>query len=108
MRSRTRERGDALVAAYEKGRQALDASPECLAYELAVCEEDPTSYILRIEWTSTEAHILGFRKGAQFPPFLRAIGAFVKDITEMRHYRVAMQSGGGGRSASPLPAPAHN
>lgn len=79
-------RGAELVVAYEKARHSLDAAPECLAYELTACEEDAASYILRIEWTSTERHMQGFRRSANFPPFFQAIGGFVKEITEMRHY----------------------
>jgi quinol monooxygenase YgiN len=75
-----------LIAAYTEASKSLDAAPECLAYELTVCEEDQTSAVLRIEWESTEAHMQGFRKGANFPPFFKAIGGFLKEITEMRHY----------------------
>lgn len=81
-------RGAELIAAYEKGRKSLDSAPECVAYELSACEEDPTAYILRIEWMSTEAHLQGFRKGPYFGEFFKAIGGFVKEIAEMRHYQV--------------------
>jgi len=81
-------RGAELVEAYKKASASLDAAPECLAYELSACEEDPSAYILRIEWMSTEAHLQGFRKGPNFPPFFAAIGGFVKEIAEMRHYQV--------------------
>ena len=77
----------ALIDAYREAAKSLDAAPECHAYELTVCEEDPLSLILRIEWESTERHLEGFRKGPHFPPFYRAIGGFVKEIAEMRHYR---------------------
>ncbi|MDQ2834656.1 MAG: antibiotic biosynthesis monooxygenase [Acidobacteriota bacterium] len=80
------ERGTELVAAYTKAAAALEASPECLGYELAVCEEDATAYVLRIEWRSAEGHMQGFRKGPHFPAFFQAIGGFLKEITEMRHY----------------------
>jgi quinol monooxygenase YgiN len=83
---RDRARGEELLRAYEKASQSLDAAPECLAYELSVCEEDATSYILRIEWQSTQAHREGFRKGPHFRDFFAAIGDFVKEIQEMRHY----------------------
>jgi quinol monooxygenase YgiN len=53
-----------LVAAYVEAAKSLDAAPECLAYEMTVCEEDATAAVLRIEWTSTEAHLEGFRKSA--------------------------------------------
>ena len=77
----------ALIEAYREAAKSLDAAPECLAYELTVCEEDALSLILRIEWESTERHLEGFRKGPQFRPFFAAIGGFVKEIAEMRHYR---------------------
>lgn len=82
------ERGAELVSAYTRAASALEASPECLGYELAVCEEDPTSYVLRIEWRSVEEHMQGFRKGPHFPAFFQAIGGFLKEITEMRHYQL--------------------
>jgi quinol monooxygenase YgiN len=75
-----------LIDAYVEASKSLDAAPECVAYELTVCEEDSTSLVLRIEWESTEAHLQGFRKGPHFPAFFKAIGGFVKEITEMRHY----------------------
>lgn len=78
---------DALIAAYAEAGQHLQASPECLGYELTQCEEDPKSFVLRIRWASTEAHLQGFRKGPNFPPFLAAIKAFIPEIAEMRHYQ---------------------
>ncbi len=77
---------DDLVRAYTIAADALRAAPECLAFELAQCEEAPHSFVLRIEWRSTDAHLQGFRKGPQFPPFLAAIKPFIAEIAEMRHY----------------------
>ena len=54
-----------------------------------ICEEDETSAILRIEWQLTEAHLQGFRKSVVFGEFFRAIGGFVKEIAEMRHYQLS-------------------
>lgn len=50
-------RGQELLRAYERAAACLDAAPECLAYELSACEEDDTSWILRIEWRSTADHL---------------------------------------------------
>lgn len=80
--------GDGFVAAYERARPSLDASPHCLAYELSRCTEAPASFILRIEWDSAEGHLQGFRSSPQFPPFFAAIRGFVGEIREMRHYAV--------------------
>ena len=79
---------NAFTAAYERAREALDASSHCLAYELARCTEDPKCFILRIEWDSAEGHMQGFRKSPEFGPFLAAVRPFIEEIREMRHYEV--------------------
>jgi len=84
----------ALIAAYAQARAHLDAAPECLGYDLAQCDDAPNSLILRIEWTSAEAHMQGFRRGPHFPPFLAAIRDFVPEIAEMRHYTRRLTSEG--------------
>ena len=76
----------AFMLAYESARTALDESPHCLAYELSRCEEEPKSFILRIEWDSTEGHLQGFRKSAGFASFFSAVRPFIQDVREMRHY----------------------
>ena len=86
--SLTQHSADELVAAYREAAEHLRAAPECLGYELTRCEEEPSSFILRIQWTSTAEHLDRFRKGANFPPFLAAIRDFIGEIAEMRHYTV--------------------
>jgi quinol monooxygenase YgiN len=83
-----RARGEELQRAYAIAAPQLDAAPECLAYELSQCEEDAKCWTLRIEWSSTEAHLQLFRKGPHFPAFLEAIRGFMPEIAEMRHYRL--------------------
>ena len=81
-----KERREELLQAYRTAAKVLDAAPECSAYEMSVCEEDEQAAVLRIEWESTEAHLQGFRQSARFRDFVAAIGGFVKEIAEMRHY----------------------
>lgn len=80
--------GKALVEAYEKAKNVLDTSPYCLSYELSQCSEEPTSYILRIEWDSLSGHLEGFRKSSQFATFFQAVRPFFNDIQEMHHYEL--------------------
>jgi quinol monooxygenase YgiN len=77
---------EAFLGGYEAARPALDASPHCLSYELSRCSEEPSSFILRIEWDSSEGHLKGFRGSAEFPAFLAAVRPFIPNIREMRHY----------------------
>jgi hypothetical protein len=82
--SRTAEFDDA----YSRAGALLDASPHCARWEAARCVEDPDKQIVRIEWDSVEGHLEGFRKSADFKPFLQATQPFFKDIEEMTHYEV--------------------
>src|SRR5262245_21796921 len=72
--------------AYDSAGESLLASPHCRGYELTRCTEDPTCYVLRIEWDSADGHLRGFRGSAEFRDFFRHIQPFVSQIEEMRHY----------------------
>ena len=80
-------RHDKFVDDYRKASAYLQASPYCLGYELSQGEEEPSNFILRIEWTSTKDHLEGFRKSEDFPKFLACIRAYYDDIREMKHYQ---------------------
>lgn len=79
---------DDLVGAYTAAGGHLKGAPECLAFELSACVDEPRTFILRIEWASAEAHMQQFRRGAHFPPFLALVRPFIDEIVEMRHYRL--------------------
>jgi heme-degrading monooxygenase HmoA len=74
--------------AYARARAALEASEHCLGFELTRGSEDPSSYVVRIEWDSLEGHMQGFRSSGEFGPFFEAIGPYVHDIAEMRDYEL--------------------
>ncbi len=80
-------RRDAFVDAYRAAVVALDDSPDCLGYELAQCVEEPAQFVLRIHWTSVEAHLNGFRASEHFRRFFPPIRPYLRDIEEMQHYR---------------------
>ncbi len=89
----------AFEAAYGAAQSALRASPHCLRYEVTRCVEDPTAYVVRIEWDSQEGHLQGFRSSPEFRTFFAAVRPFVGNIEEMRHYEVvdiASDNQGGG------------
>lgn len=79
---------DKFLNAYMLASKALTSSEYCCGYELAECEEEPERFILRIRWTSTEAHIKKFRSSAQFQEFLPHIRPYIGNIEEMQHYHL--------------------
>jgi quinol monooxygenase YgiN len=80
--------------AYRRAAGALEASEHCERYEVSRCSEDPSQHVVRIEWDSEQGHLSGFRRSPEFRGFLDAVGPFVNDIEEMRHYEVTLSSGG--------------
>ena len=87
------ERHNAFEGAYRSAQVALAASPHCRSYELSRCVEDPTSYVLRIEWDSLDGHLQGFRRSPDFRTFFQAVQPYVNAIAEMRHYEVTGVNG---------------
>jgi quinol monooxygenase YgiN len=89
------EQADQFVSAYATAADALHKSTHCLGFELSRCTEEPTSFILRIEWDSIEGHMEGFRKSPEFRTFFASVRPFVGNLEEMRHYeRTAVLSRG--------------
>lgn len=80
------DRQEAFVKDYEAARRPLMCSQHATGFELCQCLDDKTQFILRIEWTSAEDHLNGFRKSLEFREFFAHIRSYVSDINEMRHY----------------------
>ncbi|MEW2162625.1 antibiotic biosynthesis monooxygenase [Streptomyces sp. NPDC007084] len=83
------------LAAYRHAAGRLAAAPECLDYELARSEGDFENFILRITWTSTEAHVEGFRRSDLGRDFLAEIHPYSGHIEETRHYKPTAVRGRG-------------
>jgi hemoglobin len=82
------ERGDDLLSAYATAAAVLEADPRCLSYEVGRGVEEPDRVVVRIEWTSIEDHLRGFRTSPGFAEFFAAVRPFFDDIEEMKHYEV--------------------
>lgn len=72
--------------AYSNAAKYLQSSPYCLGYKVVHGREEPNHYIVIIHWTSMEEHLNGFRKSADFMPFLNLVKPFYNNIEEMKHY----------------------
>ncbi|MEU0463433.1 antibiotic biosynthesis monooxygenase [Amycolatopsis sp. NPDC006131] len=72
--------------AYRRASAHLAAAPECHDFEMTRCVDEPQCYVVRLTWTSADAHLTGFRNGPHFPPFFAEVRGFVDAIEEMRHY----------------------
>ncbi len=78
---------NSFIKAIRNACEIINAYPACHNYEVTHCEENPSLFIWRIEWTSTEAHLNGFRKHKTFEPFYQLMQPFINSILEMNHYK---------------------
>ncbi len=75
------------ISDYKKASVPLLKSVYCESYEFCQCVEDPSKFIIRIQWTSAEDHLKGFRGSDEFKEFLPLIRPYIENIDEMRHYQ---------------------
>ncbi len=80
------------IGDYTAAIAPLMRSPFAENIEICQCVEDETQFILRIEWTSAEDHLQGFRNSSEFREFFGHIRKYVSSIDEMRHYRRVAQA----------------
>ncbi|MEU9291026.1 antibiotic biosynthesis monooxygenase [Streptomyces sp. NPDC048275] len=83
------------LAAFTRAARQLAAAPQCVDYELTRCEQDFEHFILRVTWTSTEDHVVGFRQSELFTDFHAEVRAYIPYIEEMRHYKPTAVRGSG-------------
>jgi quinol monooxygenase YgiN len=74
------------IADYKTASKPLLSSPYAVSFDICQCVEDPSQFILRIEWTSANDHLEGFRGSDEFKEFFAHVRSYVSDIAEMRHY----------------------
>ncbi len=77
-------------AAYRKVGPLLGRSPHCLGWELRRSVEEPSQYVVRIEWDSQGGHEEGFRGSADFPVFFDALKVFAPGRRSMAHFSLVM------------------
>jgi len=73
---------------YKKGAVPLKKSKYCQSLEFCQCVEDSSKFIIRIQWSSADDHLKGFRGSQEFKEFFTHIKKYIDDIDEMRHYSV--------------------
>ena len=86
------DQATAFEDAYRDASASLDASPHCQRFDVARCIEDPSAYVVRIEWDSLAGHMDGFHPSPQFAGFFAAVRPFVGQIEEARHYEITTAS----------------
>lgn len=76
---------DAFKAAYRTAREHVAVSPGLRSIRMTQGVENPSRFVLLIEWDSVEAHEQGFRETDRFPKWRAAIGPYFAQPPFVEH-----------------------
>ncbi|SDE05016.1 antibiotic biosynthesis monooxygenase family protein [Glycomyces harbinensis] len=77
---------DAFKKAYRSVREVVRVSPGLRSMRMTQGVENPSRFVLLIEWDSVEAHEQGFRETDRFPKWREAIGPFFAEPPFVEHF----------------------
>lgn len=72
-------------AAMRRGTEILRAAEGCLAVSLQRGIENPSKYLLQLQWTSVDAHT-AFTGTPAFQTFRELVGSFYAERPTMEHF----------------------
>lgn len=76
----------AFEAIFPQAEQVISQAEGYLSHTLQRCIETPNRYLLLVQWTSVEAHTVGFRESEQFKEWRAIIGPFFDKPPFVEHY----------------------
>jgi heme-degrading monooxygenase HmoA len=77
-------------AAMEQAKEVIAQSGGFRSFRLQRGIEQPSTYLLLIEWDSVEDHMEGFRESELFLRWRELIGPFFAAAPEVEHYQAAV------------------
>lgn len=77
----------AFEAAFDSAERILASMPGYLEHSLRRCVENPSRYLLLVEWERLEDHTEGFRRSAAYPEWKSLLHHFYDPFPNVEHYR---------------------
>ncbi|WP_062313189.1 antibiotic biosynthesis monooxygenase family protein [Demequina rhizosphaerae] len=73
-------------AAFREASPIIARQRGCLTHSLKRGIEDPSTYLLTVEWESLEDHETGFRGSADYQEWRRLLHPFYVELPPVPHY----------------------
>lgn len=77
---------DAFVAAYRQARSILAETEGAISVRMTGGVEQPTRFVLMVEWESIAAHVDNFRSTDRFTAWRAALGPFFASPPVVNHF----------------------
>jgi heme-degrading monooxygenase HmoA len=78
-------------AAFAQASSIIASMPGYVSHQLQRCIETSGRYALLVNWTSIEAHTLGFRSSPEYQRWKKLLHHFYDPFPTVEHYALAAQ-----------------
>jgi heme-degrading monooxygenase HmoA len=78
------------LATMERAKALIAGSPGFLGLRVAQCLENPSTFLLLVEWESLEAHTEGFRRSEAYEEWRALLHHFYEPFPVVEHFEVAI------------------
>jgi heme-degrading monooxygenase HmoA len=79
-------------AAFTQASRIISAMPGYISHELQRCLETTDQYLLLVEWTTLEAHTVGFRGSPDYQQWKALLHHFYDPFPTVEHYALVERS----------------
>lgn len=78
-------------AAFAQASAIIASMPGYLSHQLQHCLENPSRYLLLVNWQSLEAHTIGFRGSPQYQQWKALLHHFYQPFPSVEHYQLVLE-----------------
>jgi heme-degrading monooxygenase HmoA len=78
--------GPAFEHAFDRAKRIISAAGGFRSLRLSRCIEEPSRYLLLVEWDGLEDHTVGFRESAGYQEWRRLLHHFYDPFPTVEHY----------------------
>jgi len=71
---------------FSRAQTIISSMPGYLSHQLQKCIENPSRYILLVNWQTLEDHTVGFRESEQYQEWRSLLHSFYEPFPQVEHY----------------------
>ena len=77
---------DAFETAFAKAQLIISSMPGYISHQLQKCVENPSRYILLVNWETLEDHNIGFKESNEYQEWRSLLHHFYDPFPTVEHY----------------------
>ena len=77
---------DAFMVALAEAKNLIARTDGFIGLEVSRCIEDPSTFLLLVEWETLEDHMVNFREGPDFEAWRAALHPFYEPFPVVQHF----------------------